>query len=209
MTNVVISVNTDTQDLPKGTSAIEWTDIEPLDDSIIFTRGDNIVKDGAQIPSASALTQAGIILNSTEQIVSNYLLSDVSANTLKTIFGMGNLDNKHVIAFDFDGITASEPVLEAWDDASMTTINTTVLGQGSAISSWLRGVVTTDISPGTNWLGVRLAGAADGNFLWLNNGNGALSAPKILYCNLKLVIPALQLDGIADTPIIVVKYATN
>ena len=209
MTNVIISVNNDTQDLPKGSSGVVWTDIVPGSDNLIMTRGDNVVKNGETIPSASQLTQAGIILDGTEQNISKYLLSDISDNQLKEIYGMGNQDKRYVMAFDFDGVTASEPVLEAWDDNSMNTIDNTILGAGVATSSWLRGITTTSTTPGNDWVGSRLAGAGDGNFLWLNNGNGPLSVAGILYCNLKMVVPAIQVAGVANTPIIVVKFATN
>ncbi|HED05930.1 MAG TPA: hypothetical protein ENI61_04515, partial [Ignavibacteria bacterium] len=132
MTNVIISVNNDTQDLPKGSSGVVWTDIVPGSDNLIMTRGDNVVKNGETIPSASQLTQAGIILDGTEQNISKYLLSDISDNQLKEIYGMGNQDKRYVMAFDFDGVTASEPVLEAWDDNSMNTIDNTILGAGVA-----------------------------------------------------------------------------
>ena len=113
------------------------------------------------------------------------------------------------MAFVFDGPTASEPVLEVWDDEDMNSIDNDSLGNGVASASWFRGIVTTDALPGANWTGNRLAGASDGHFLWLNNQAGALTAPKKLYCNLKLVIPAAQVNGLAETPRLVLKFTTN
>lgn len=208
-TNLTISVNTDTQDEPKGSSGVEYTDINLDNDTLIMTSGSDTVKDGETVPSSFDLTKAGIVLTGSEQIVSLYLLSDISDNELKEIHLMGNQDTRYVMAFDFDGATASEPVLEAWDDDDMDSIDNTVLGGGVATSSWLRGVVTTDGSPGSDWTGSRLAGSSDGHFLWLNNENGALSSADILYCNLKLIIPASAVSGIAETPILVCKYTTN
>lgn len=209
-TNLTISVNTDTDDQAKGTSGVEWTDVNLDNDTLIMTNGTSgVVEDGQPIPSASELTQAGILLTGSEIIVSLYLLADLSDNELKEIHNMGNQDKRHVMAFDFDGATASEPVLEAWDNSSLNSFNNTTLGAGTASSSWLRGITTTDGSPGSDWTGSRLAGSADGHFLWLNNQNGALGSAGILYCNLKLIVPASQADGLAETPVLVCKYTTN
>jgi hypothetical protein len=209
MTNVIIAVNHDTDDQPYGSSGVDWVPINLDNDKIIFTGGSDVVKDGEPIPSASELTQAGILLEGTEKIVSKYLLADISANELKEVFNMGNQNKRYVMAFVFDGPTASEPVLEAWDDDDMDSIDNLSLGAGIATSSWLRGVVTTSGLPGTDWAGQRIAGASDGHFLWLNDQNGALSGAQTLYCNLKLIIPASQIQGIAETPILVCKYTTN
>jgi hypothetical protein len=209
VTNLTIALNTDTQDLAYGSSGVEYTEINLDNDFLIFTAGSNVVKDGEPIPSASELTQAGILLNGSEQTVDLYLLADVSANELKEVHNMGDQDKRYVMAFVFDGPTASEPVLEAWDNDSMNSINNVSLGSGVATSSWLRGVVTTDGLPGPNWTGQRLAGASDGHFLKLNNDNGALSTAKTLYCNLKLVIPSVQTEGLNETPVLIVKYTTN
>lgn len=209
MTNLIIALNADTQDLAYNSSSVDWVDVDLDNDSLIFTGGSDVVKDGEPIPSASELTQAGILLTGSQQTVALHLLADISANELKEIHNMGDQDKRYVMAFDFDGPTASEPVLEAWDNDSLNSINNVSLGAGVATSSWLRGVVTTDGLPGASWTGQRLAGASDGHFLKLNNDNGALSVAKTLYCNLKLVIPAVQTVGVAETPVLVCKYTTN
>lgn len=210
MTSVKIAVNCDTQDLAYGVSGIDWVDMVLSQDSIVLTRGTDVVKDGEPIPSQSDLNQAGLILTpGTEQIVSKYLLSDISANLLKEIHNMGNQNKRYVMAFVFDGPTTSEPVLEAWDDTTLATIDNKCLGEGVPASSWLRGVVTTDALPGTNWIGSRLAGSSDGHFLWLNNLNGALTVAKTLYCNLKMVIPSTATESGAEVPVLCVKYTTN
>ena len=209
MTNVTVAINHSTTDQPYGSSGVDWVDISLSNDTLIFTGGSDVVADGEGIPSASSLTQAGILLDGTEKTISTYLLADISASQLKQIFNMGNLNKRYVMAFVFDGPTASEPVLEAWDDDDMDSIDNDCLGNGVASASWLRGIVTTDALPGANWTGNRLAGASDGHFLWLNNQAGALTVPKKLYCNLKLIIPASQVNGLAETPRLVLKYTTN
>ena len=96
-----------------------------------------------------------------------------------------------------------------WDDTDLDSIDSVVLGSGVASSSWFRGITTTDALPGAAWTGSRLAGSSDGNFLWLNDENGALSVAKVLYCNLKVIVPASFANPGAETPVFVVKYATN
>ena len=208
-TNLTVSLNADTQDVPHGSSGVDWVDLDLDNDSLIFTDGSDVVKDGEPIPSASELTQAGVLLTGSEKTITVHLLADLSANELKEIHNMGDQDKQYVMAFVFDGPTASEPVLEAWDNDSMNTIDNVSLGSGVATSSWLRGVVTTNGLPGASLTGQRLAGASDGHFLLLNDDNGALALAGTLYCNLKLVVPSVQVDGIAETPRLVVKYTTN
>ena len=208
-TNLTIAVNTGLTDESYETSSAEWTIIDTANDYIIFTAGSDTVKDGEPLPSSSDLNQAGIILTGSQIIVDKYLLADADENELKQIHNMGNKNKRYVLAFDFDGETTSEPVLEAWDNSDMDTIDSVSLGNGLASGSWLKGIVTTLNTPGADWSGVSIAGSADGYFLLLNNGNGALDSSATLYCNLKLIIPATQLSSGANNPIIVCKYTTN
>lgn len=209
MTNLIIAVNNDTVDNPYNTSGIIWTVVSIGNDFLVFTNGSDSVTNGQPIPSSFQLSAAGILLDGLQQIVPTYLLADISANQLKNIHGMGNNDARYVMAFHFDGATTSEPVLEAWDDSNLDTVAATSLGGGTPSSSWLRGIVTTDASSGSNWTGSTLAGSSDGHFLWLNNLNGALSIAKTLYCNLKMIVPASQTTGGAETPVLTVKYTTT
>ena len=209
MTLLSIHANVDTQDEILGASAVDWVEISPDNDEIILTKGNPTVADGQPIPSSFERSQAGMVLDGTNQTVEVYLLADLSANILKEIHNMGNQDKRYVLAFDFDGITTSEPVLEAWDNVSMNSTNNATLGSGTPSSSWLKGVVTTDGLPGVDWTGSRLAGSGAGNFLYLHGGNGALSGAKTLYCNLKLDIPSTQTGSGAEVPILVVKYTTS
>jgi len=206
---LTIAVNADTADLVYDTSGVDWVDVNLANDYLVFSSGSATVADGETVPSSSDLVQAGVVLDGTQQIVPYYFLADYSANLLKQIHNAGNQNKRYVFAFSFDGTTASEPVLEVWDDANMTTITTYTLGSGTASSSWVRGVTTTAALPGTNWTGTRLAGSADGYFLYLNNGSGPLSAADVLYCNLKIIIPSTATVGASESPVFVCKYTTN
>jgi len=208
-TILTIAINHSTTDSEYGTTGVDWVDLELANDYLIFSGGSNVVKDGEPVPSQSDLNQAGVVLDGTEQVIDLYLLADNSASELKEVFMMGNQDKRYVMAFDFDGETASEPILELWDNSSMNSINNISLGAGVPTSSWWKGVVTTDGLPGADWTGTRLAGSTNGHFLWLNNQAGALLSAKTLYCNLKIVIPASALTAGAETPVLVVKYTSN
>ena len=209
MTNLTVRLNTGSVDLPVGGMGVEYTEISVANDFLIFTAGNTTVIDGATIPSSFQLSQAGVVLTGSNILIAHYLLADISANQLKEAHLMGNVDHRYVLALDFDGITTSEPVLEAWDNSDLNTTDSTCLGAGTPASSWLRGITTTDATPGASWTGYRLAGSSDGHFLWLNNGNGALSGATVLYCNLHMVVPSTQTAGGAETPVLAVKYCTT
>jgi len=206
---LIIYANTGTSDQELGTSGAEFTEFSVGNDTLIFSAGSNVVKDGEPIPSQSDLIQAGVILSGAEQIVPLYLLADLSDDELKEIHNMGNQDKRYVMAFDFDAATASEPVLELWDDSDLDTIDGVTLGAGVPSSSWWRGITTTDGLPGSNWVGSRLAGSGSGYFLELNDGNGPLSGADTLYCQLKIVIPASAVNGGSAVPVFAVKYTSN
>jgi len=208
-TALKIYVNNGTSDLELNISGSSWVEIDTTNDEIIFTDGSDTVKDGEAIPSDTQLNSAAPILDSTEQTIPMYLLSDNSASELKEIHNMGAGNYRYVMAFEFTTATVSEPVLEAWDDTDLDSVDSVPLGSGTPSSSWFRGVTTTAALPGAAWTGSRLAGSSDGNFLWLNNESGALSVADVLYCQLKLVIPATQQDAGSTNPVLAVKYATT
>ena len=123
---------------------------------------------------------------------------------------MGDLNSRYVLAFDFDGTTASEPVLEVWDDSNFNTITGTILGAGTPSQSFIRGITTTGAGAGTpGWTGNRLAGSGSGNFLFLNDQNGALTVATTLYATLKVIIPASQTTGFSASPVFVCKFLSN
>jgi hypothetical protein len=208
MTNLDIYVNTSTSDNSLLTSGVNFTEIDVDNDKIIFTGGSDSVADGQPSPSNTQLNQAGILLTGSEIVISKYFLNDFSANELKQIHNMGEANKRYVFCFDFDGSTASEPVLELWDDTDMDSIALACLGAGTPSSSWVRGITTTNSLPGDGWTGSRLAGSSNGYFLWLNDEGGPLTVAETLYCQMKMIIPASQVDAGANAPIIAIKYAT-
>jgi len=211
-TILTVYANTGAVDSAYGESGTEFTEFSVGNDYFIFSNGSVAVADGAAIPSATDLIQAGVVVQSTETVVPKYFLADISSSTIKEISLMGNLNSQYVLAFSFDGATASEPVLEVWDDSNMNTADNTSLGLGTATSSWWRGITTTTSSSGADWTGTTLAGDTAGYFLWLNDENGALTAADVLYCNLKIIIPGYvsgsEPSGL-DSNVIVIKYSSN
>lgn len=204
-------VNVDTQDEPLNTSGVDFVEFSEGNDKFIFTAGNTEVEDGADIPTQAELISAGVILTGSEIVVTDYLLEDASANILKSIDNMGNVNKRYVLAFDFDAVTASEPVLEVYDDSNLNSADGAMLGSGTPSSSFIRGITTTSSLPGAGWItgAIRMAGASDGNFLYLNDENGFLSVATTLYANLCVVIPASQTTGFSATPVFVVKWLEN
>jgi len=209
MANVTIWVNTTNTDAGVGNSGTDWLEFSPGNDKLIFTGGSVQVADGQDTPTQQELISAGIVLTGSQIVVDDYLFLDADMDELYSIPLMGNQDTQYVLGFEFDDATASEPVLEIWDDNTFATIDSAMLGSGVASNSFVRGITTTYASPGTNWTGSRLAGSGAGNFLYLNDGNGALSAADILYANLKVIIPASQTTGFSATPVFCVKFLSN
>lgn len=206
MTTLTIAINNTSTDqvYPTGT----WISVTIGNDYLIFTTSAGLA--GASVPSSFTLSSAGVLLNGIQQIVPYYYLAHPGGSPhTYTIPLMGNQNKRYVMAFVFSGATTSEPVLEAWDDSGLTTTNDTTLGAGTPNNSWLRGITTTAGLPGSNWSGSPLAGSASGNFLFLNNQNGALTGVATLYCNLQVVVPATQTAGGAETPVLVCKYTTT
>lgn len=214
MANMTFHVNTDTQDEVKDASGVEWTEVSIANDKIVFTGGSDVVKDGEVLPSETDLNRAGVEVSLTSPVeVDLCLLYDISANELKEIHNAGNQNKRYVFCFSFDGATASEPVLELWDDEDLDTVDLFSLGEGTPDNSWWKGVCTTDALPGADWMNdsgvIDLAGSSTGHFIELNNGSGALSAAKDLYCNLGIVIPANPGQSGSAQPVFVVKWTSN
>lgn len=204
--SLTIATNCDTQDQPYSSSGIDWVDVDVSADYLVFSAGNDQVKDGEPLPSSANLNSAGTRIIGSDVDIAHYFLADFGANELKEISLAGNQNKRYVFGFSFDEATGSEPVLEVWDDSDMDSFDDYTLGAGVATSSWVRGITTTAGLPGAGWSGSRLAGSANGHFLWLNNETGALGAAGVLYCQLRIVVPAsYPYDG-AETPVWVVKF---
>ena len=160
-------------------------------------------------PTSDELNAAAEIIDPALAVtVTKCLLMDYSHNVggayyTHLVIGM-SLNKKFVYCFSFDGATATEPQLEAWDTSAHTTILKHVLGANTPANSMMKGVCTTTTPPGVGWPGTALAGAS--NVLLLNDGSGALVGAGHLYANLKIVIPANYSTPAAETFVLTVRY---
>lgn len=201
--------NISSSDQPLDVSGVDWLEFSEGNDTLIFSNGSTEVIDGADIPSQSELTSAGVVLTGSEIVIPLYLIADLSEDELQEVHLMGNIDAQYVMAFDFDSGTASEPVLEFWDDNTLDSVDSIILGSGTPSQSFIRGITTTTDPSGADWVGSRLAGSSAGNFLYLNDENGPLTVADTLYCQLKVVIPASQTTGFSANPVWCVKWLEN
>lgn len=188
----------------------DYIELELDKDYLIWTQGSADVVDlMTHEPVASELNAAATIIDdSLDVTVPLCLLMDYSHDVGGSYYThkvMGMSENKrYVFCFAFDGATATEPQLEAWDTTDRTTILKNVLGAGTALSSMFKGVCTTLSLPGASWVGVPIAGAS--NVLLLNGGGGALVGASNLYANLKIVIPANYANPAVESFITSVRY---
>jgi len=214
-TNLTILANYVDADVNYETTPADYIALDLANDYLIWTEGDSTVKDlMTHEPIASELNAAATKIDpDVPKTVAKCLLMDDSHDVGGSYYthlvkGIG-LNKRYVFAFSFDGATASEPQLEAWDNSSHNSIANHALGAGTPANSFVKAVCTTASLPGASWAGSALAGA---NILQLNNGNGALAelasgeTSQELYANLKMVIPAAYATPAAETFVLTVRY---
>lgn len=209
MTSMDLYINHSSNDLAYGSTT--FIAVDPNYDTLIFSQGSapaGGVSDGDVIPSETLLNRYAVQLDAVNPVnVPKYFLSDYSSGILRDIFLAGNQNKRYVFDAHFDGVTASEPQLEAWDDSSMSSALIPALGGGTPSLSWYKAVSTKSGLPGVNWTGTQLAGAS--NVLLLNGGAGALTGAAHLYFNFKIVIPGGYTTPGLHTPMLVITYATT
>lgn len=209
-TALTVKINTSAIDSVVG-GAATFTTMDVANDKLIFSAGSTVVADGLAIPSQTDYNQAGTIISAdADVVVAKCFLADATlVAILKEVHLWGDADGRYVFAFSFDGATASEPVLEIWDDSNLNTTANLSLGDGTPANSWWKGVVTNLAAPAHDWTETALAGNGVGRYLQLNNGSGALAVATVLYCNLKIIIPQATSTSGQETPVVVCKYTTN
>lgn len=200
-TNLNIRVNYVDADVSYQSNPSDYITLDLTNDYLIWTAGSDDVKDlMTHEPTASELNSASTIISETADVkVEKCLLMDYShdvggAYYTHLVKGMGE-NKRYVFAFSFDGPTASEPQLEAWDDSNHNSTDKHVLGEGTPADSFVKGYVTTSGLPGASWVGTAIAGDGASRVLLLNDGGGALGVvpsgqtTQELYVNLQIVIP--------------------
>lgn len=210
MTNLSLLINNTTNDTTIVNVGTDWIIVDPGSDNFIFSQGGGSVVDGGASPSEALLNRYAVQLDAVNPVnVPKYFLNDFSLSLLKEVKLAGNQNKRYVFAARFDGATATEPILECWDNSSMDTILSPALGANIPSSSWYKAVSTNLALPGADWVGTPLAGDGVSNILLLNNGNGALAVASDLYFNFKIVIPGGYLTPALHTPVMAIVYATN
>jgi hypothetical protein len=210
MTNLIFRINKSLVDDSYANQPSNFVTVD-VADSLIFSAGSAIViNNKTPLPTTQELIEAGILLSPSEiTVVPHYFLGDISDDTLKEILLAGNQNKRYVFCCSFDGITATEPQLEAWDDDNADSYALACLGSGVPNSSWYKAKTTTDGLPGAAWAGTALAGSGVSNIILLNNGAGALLTAKDLYFNFKVVVPAGVLTAGQYLPILQISYTSN
>jgi len=201
-----------------ATTAADYIALDLTNDYLVWTEGDATVKDlMTHEPTPAELNAAASIISDTaDKTVTLCLLMDYSHNVggayyTHTVKGMG-LNNRYVFGFSFDGSTASEPTLEAWDDSDHDSYAKHVLGAGVPASSMVKAVCTTSALPGVSWAGTAIAGSGTGRYINLNAGNGALAVltsgetSQELYANVKIVIPTAYATPAVEEFVLCCRY---
>lgn len=207
-------VNIEDPTVPRSLDPTKYLEVDLTHDYLIWTEGSDKVKDKmTHEPTIDELNEAASVISETEDvIVRKCLLMDYShyggfftREVKKNTENPYNDNYRYVFCFRFDGATATEPRLEAWDNANHNSINKKVLGEGNPLLSFVKSVCTTYQEPGNLWSGVPLAG--NDNYLLLNGGAGALEEAKDLYANLKIIIPANYSSPAAETFVLTIRYS--
>ena len=207
-TNCEVFINHTNTDDTRVAQPANFIQMDLANDKLIFSAGSVAVADGQDTPSTAELNEAATIIQSIETEIDKTFLLDVSdvGAELKEIHMAGSGDYQYVICLAFDGPTASEPILEAWDDASHATANLNCLGSGIPNDSMLKAILTTSGSRGSGWVGTPIAGGVAPNVLELNGGSGPLGGATDIYINIHWDIPANYPTAFVEAPVISVKY---
>ena len=211
-TNLTVRVNNGDASIPYGSSGATFVDMDLTNDYLIWSAGSTAVADGQDEPTPDELNNASTIITDEDVTVAHCLLYDYSEGLLDEVEGMGG-NYRYSFCFSFDGATASEPQLEAWDDENHNSTDKHVLGGISGYDSFVKGACTTAGAPGAGWAGSAMAGSSD--ILLLNNGSGALDSldsgetSQELYANLKIVIPADYPTPAVEEFVFTVRYTWN
>jgi hypothetical protein len=210
MANMKFLINYVNADVNYVTTPADYIELDLDHDFLIWTHGDDIVKDlMTHEPTAGELNAAAEEISEEEDVmVALCLLMDYSHNVggsyyTHKVMGMGE-NKRYSFCFSFDGATATEPQLEAWDDVTHTTFVKNVLGLGVTLDSMIKAKCTTNTLPGVDWPGTPIAGGS--NVVLLNDGAGALTGAKDLYSNIKIILPEDYPTPTVESFILTVRY---
>lgn len=183
------SSQNDTPNLGGALGDSNWKIFDPINDRFSFLSEETSDQD----PNTSK--GVFIIPESGSKEVPRQFVNDYSESKWDRVWLGGSNANsggggnyRYAYGLYFDGTTSSAPILQAWDSTSHETFDLEVLGSGTPQNSMIRAVVTTNGAPGDSWPGTPLAGGGGANTIALDTG--AIMASKMLYWNMRLLVPS-------------------
>jgi hypothetical protein len=207
-------------DVDYATTPADYISLDLTNDYLIWSEDlDDLM---TTVPTADELNaHAVIISDDAEKLVPECLVMDYSGDWnghyhTHLVIGMGE-NKRYAFAFSFDGATANEPQLEAWDDVNHDTFDKNVLGLGIEGDSMVKAICTSGGAPGSNWAltggaGIAIAGDSSTRVVQLNDGNGALpiletgETSQELYANIAIVIPIAYATPAVESFVLTVRY---
>ena len=203
-----VFVNHTNDDNTRVVDPSDFIQMDLANDKLIFSAGSAAVADGQDTPSDAELNEAATIIQPTDVEVAHTFLLDVSdvGQELKELFMANSGDHRYVFCLAFDGATATEPTLEAWDDDTHLTANLNCLGLGTPANSMFKAVLTTAGSPGAGLAGTPIAGGSAPNVILLNGGGGALGGATDIYFNLHEDVPGAYGAPFSEQPCLSVRF---
>jgi hypothetical protein len=220
-TSLTVRINYVDATVDYQTTAANYIDVDLTNDYIIWSDGSDTVTDlMTSEPTEDELNEASVTIDADADKEPNLcLLMDNShdvggAYYTHQLKGVGE-NKRYVYCFSFDGPTASEPTLEAWDDSNRNSTDKHVLGNGTPANSMVKAISTTSGSPGASWAGTAIAGSGSTRKINLNDGNGALGAvpsgqsTQELYANVKIVVPQDYANPAVESFVLTCRYTWN
>jgi len=204
-TNLIVRINEVDASQSYAAQPTYYIPVDLANDRLIWTAGSAAVYNHCGYsPSGAQLDEAATLILATPVEVAYCFLDDVSsAFKLLQVVGASSGNNRYVFCFSFDGATATEPTLEAWDTNAHAAATKQVLGAGTPANSMIHAICTTAGAPGASWAGTNLAA---GNKVNLNNGSGPLVGAADLYANIYILIPASYPTPETSQPVITVRF---
>src|SRR3972149_4080005 len=148
-TSMNFLVNIVDADVTYATTPADYGLIDLSLDYLIWTKGDSIVKDlmtheptSGELSAAAEIIDPSVAVTVSKCLWMNYSHEIFGSYYTHLVKGMSE-NKRFVFCFSFDGATASEPQLEAWDTNAHTTFNNNVLGAGTANNSFVKAICTT------------------------------------------------------------------
>jgi|SRR3972149_3271764 len=217
-TELEIKVNVVDEDHDYATYPADYIDMDLVNDYLIWS--EDLQDLLTHEPSTDELNTHAVIIDAdADKTVPECLIMDKSHDFGGSYYthlvkGMGE-NARYVFGFSFNGATATEPQLEAWDDSTHSTFAKNVLGLGVDGDSMVKAVCTTGGLAGSAWVGTAIAGSDVARVLPLNDGLGALDAlgsgilSQELYANIKIVIPQNYATPSVETFVLCVRFSWN